>query len=306
METILTLTLNPSIDESVSVERIEEERKLRCSPPRYEPGGGGINISRVIRILGGRSTALFARGGPPGQILERALVEGGLDCRPIPISGWTRINFAVMERATNRQFRFNLPGPHLDGEAEPILELLERWDPAPGWLAASGSLPPGMPSDFYARLAQLARKRKIRLLVDGSGAALRSACEAGVSLLKPNLHELEELTGKSARSEPEQAEAAQTLIREKAAEAVAVSLGAAGALLAPPEGILRVKSPDVPVASRIGAGDSMAAGWLLALARGRPMAEAFRFGAAAGAATVMTPGTELCRRADVERLFEGM
>lgn len=307
MEPILTLTLNPSVDKSASVDQVVNEKKLRCSQARYEAGGGGINVSRAIHALGGDSTAMYTCGGPPGQMLQKALEEAGLNTSPSPIQEWTRVNFTANETSTGRQFRFNTPGPQLtEAEWQRCLEELKAVRPKPAYIVASGSLPPGVPDDFYARAAQIAKGLGSRMIVDTSEQALRLVAREGVYLIKPNLRELQFLAGSNIEEETQHEEAAQELIRTGQAEVVVVSLGATGALMASAQGCERLRSPAVPIRSRVGAGDSMVAGMVLSLAQGKSLKEAFRFGLAAGVAAVMTPGTELCRRADAERLFERM
>lgn len=304
MKRILTLTMNPSIDLNTSVKHIIAERKLRCTSLRREPGGGGINVSRVINRLGGASIALYPAGGPAGQMLQNLLDQEDIKHHPIPIEGWTRENFTILEEATGQQFRFGMPGPPLyESEWEQCLKEVLILDPKPDYVVASGSLPPGAPKDFFALLAQKLKPLQSRLIVDTSGEELRFAVEGSVYLLKPNMRELGELTGREIRDESEQEAVARKIVESGQSEVVVVSLGAAGALLVSKEGYERLRAPTVPIKSKVGAGDSMVAGIVLSLAQGRSLREAVLFGIAAGAAAVMTPGTELCRRKEVEQLY---
>jgi 6-phosphofructokinase 2 len=300
-----TLTMNPAIDKSSAVDQVVAEWKLRCEPPTYEPGGGGLNVSRAMRKLGGNSLALYAAGGFSGQVLSDLLDQEGLNHQAMAIAGLTRENFTILEKSTGQQYRFGMPGPTL-GEAEwrRCLEVISELLPQVDYLVASGRLPPGVPANFYGQLAKLAREHDTRLIVDTSGEALRLAVEEGVFLIKPNLREFAELTGRERVDEQEEERLAQELVSTGQSEAVVVSLGAAGVLAASAEGAERVRAPLVPINSKVGAGDSTVAGIVLALARGQSWREAVRFGVAAGAAAVMTPGTELCRQEDVERLYE--
>ena len=301
---IATLTMNPAIDKSSAVNQVVAEWKLRCDPPAYEPGGGGINVSRAMRKLGGDSVAFYLAGGLAGRMLIDLLDQEGLQHRAMSIAGVTRENFTVLEKSTGRQYRFGMPGPTVQ-EAEwrrcldEIIPLLSQID----YLVASGRLPPGVPPEFYAQLARLARKHNTRLVVDTSGEALRLAVEEGVFMIKPNLREFAELMGRESVDGLEEERLARELVATGRSETVVVSLGAAGVLAASAEGAERVRAPLVPIISKVGAGDSTVAGIVLALARGRSWREAVRFGVAAGAAAVMTPGTELCRREDAERLY---
>lgn len=306
MASTLTLTLNPTIDKSAEVDHVTSEKKLRCRSPRYEPGGGGLNVSRAIRKLGGESTALYLAGGLQGRRLQDLLDEEKLDHRPIPIAEPTRENLIVYEDKSGEQYRFGMPGPEVsESEWRGLLDSLRDRDPAPDYLVASGSQPPGVPDDFYARLARLCREREIRMILDASGPPLVEAIREGVFLVKPNVAELRTLAGTDDfQDEAELEELACRLTRDGVIEVVVASLGAAGAKLAWKDQCRRLRAPTVSIKSKVGAGDSMVAGIVLGLARGQSIPDAARFGVAAGAAAVMTPGTELCRREDAERLFE--
>lgn len=305
MQRVVTLTVNPTIDKSAKIEHVAADRKLRCEPPRHEPGGGGVNVSRAIKRLGGDSVALYPTGGPLGQMLNDLLDQEEVRCHPVPIEGMTRENLTVLEETSGRQFRFGMPGPTLQEEEwQQCLDELAAMAPKPAYIVASGSLPPGAPQDFYARVASLGKDNGSRVIVDSSGEALSAAARTGVYLLKPNMRELAQLAGHKIEGESQQESVAQDLIKNGCAEVVVVSLGAAGALLASEAGLVRLRAPTVQIVSKIGAGDSMVAAIVLALVRGKSLENAVRFGIAAGAAAVMTPGTELCRREDTEALYE--
>jgi 6-phosphofructokinase 2 len=307
MQTILTLTMNPTIDTSTAANRVVAERKLRCKAPHHEPGGGGINVSRAIRKLGGESVAFYPAGGPTGQLLRSLLDQEGVSQQAVAIEGWTRESWNVVDESTHHQYRFLMPGPELTAaEGQRCLDQLAALSPAPTYLVASGSLPPGVPEDYYAQVARVARKLGSRFVLDTSGAPLRLALQEGVYLLKPNLRELCELSGEDLEDEAQQARVAQQLVNRGQSEVVVLSLGASGALLASSEGCERLHSPAVRARSRVGAGDSMLAGIVLSLARGKLLRAAVRFGIAAGAAAVLSPGTGLCRLKDTERLVERM
>jgi len=302
---IATLTMNPSIDLSTSVEYVIADRKLRCKPSTYEPGGGGINVSRAIQRLGGSSSALYPAGGTFGQMLQNLLDQERISHCPIQIEESTRENVTVLEESSGRQFRFGMPGPALsETEWKRCLGTLVAVDLKPNYVVASGSLPPGVPEDFYAQLAQIATGLGIRLVVDTSGEPLRLASQAGVYLLKPNMNEIQSLVGREIQSELDLEETARELVEKGHSEVIIISLGAGGALMVSKDGCEHVRAPTVPIKSRVGAGDSMVAGIVLSLANGKSLGDAVRFGVAAGAAAVMTPGTELGRREDTERLYQ--
>ncbi|MFH0789724.1 MAG: 1-phosphofructokinase family hexose kinase [Pseudomonadota bacterium] len=302
---IITLTMNPAVDKSSSVDHVVAEWKLRCDPPVYDPGGGGINVSLAIRKLGGDSLTLYAAGGLSGGMLRDLLDKEGLNHQQITISGITRESLSVLEKSTGLQYRFNMPGPMiLEREWRDCLSKVSLLIPECEYLVASGGLPPGVPPDFYARLAKATRKEGVRMILDTSGIALRLALEEGVFLIKPNLREFAELTGLERTDEVEEEQRAKELVTGGKSQMVVISLGSAGVLAASAEGTERVPAPVVPIKSKVGAGDSTVAGMVLALSRGWSWPEALRFGVAAGAAAVMTPGTGLCRREDTERLYK--
>jgi len=300
---ILTLTVNPALDVSTSTAQVTSEHKLRCSATRIDPGGGGINVARVIRRLGGTALSLYAAGGPTGEAYRQLIAAEGLPTVMVPIHESTRQSFTVDETATGKQFRFVLQGPEFtEAEWTACLDTLAATMPVGGYIVASGSLPPGVPDDFYARVARLARSSGARCIVDASGAALTAALAEGVFLVKPSLRELETYAGVKLDTPESQADAAARLVASGAAEHVALTLGGAGAVLASASGVIRSDVPKVTVISTVGAGDSFVAAFVLRLAQGRTAAEAFRAGVAAGSATASTPATELCHREDVERL----
>lgn len=308
MQTIVTLTMNPALDKSTRTPTVAPEDKLRCETLQVEPGGGGVNVSRAIHKLGGVSQLLYVAGGMNGQAIETLLQADGLSGQRIPIAGNTRESFTVLEESSRHQYRFNMPGPTLAAaEWQQVLEIVAAL-PQPDYLVASGSLPPGVPDDFYALLAGQMAGTKTRVIVDTSGRALRELVQhpAPVYLIKPNLAELAELAGQEIDDDQEIIAAAQRIIDESGIQQIVVSLGAGGVIVVDDRRAARQRTPTVPIRSKIGAGDSTVAGIVLALARGLPGAEAVRFGVASGAAAVMTPGSELCRRADAERLFDSM
>jgi 6-phosphofructokinase 2 len=307
MHSIATLTMNPALDLSTATHRVEPTHKLRCGPARYDPGGGGINVARVVKILGGDATAVYAAGGPIGEILHSCLDAFGLKQHVVRIAGMTRENMTVDETSTGRQYRFVLPGPSLsDAEQRRCLEAVRALDPPPTYLVVSGGYPPGAAEDqLSVDVAALANEIGARLILDTSQAMLH-APDHGVFLMKPNLRELSRMVGRPLQDRADQVAAARSVIRLGRAEALVVSLGHNGALLVTETLAEHFPAPDVPIRSAVGAGDTMVGAIVLALQRGWGLVEATRYGVAAGSATLMTPGTELCRREDVERLYTEM
>jgi 6-phosphofructokinase 2 len=301
-----TLTLNPALDESTRVPRVEPDRKLRCAASVFHPGGGGINVARAIRNLGGRAVAVFPSGGESGRRLEELLRAEGVDAVAVPVAGSTRENLNVTEESTGRQYRFCKPGPLLKpADWKKCLEAVEALAPLE-YLVLSGSLPPGVPSDFYRLAATEARRHGTRVVLDASGDPLRFGAGAGIFLLKTSLSEFESLTGAPAAEKKDRVRAARGLIEQGRCEALVLTLGAQGALWVSDTEFGRVPGLPVPVSSGVGAGDSLVAGLLLKLSGGASLREAVAFGVAAGSAAVMRSGTELCRRPDVERLWESL
>lgn len=304
MTLIATLTMNPAIDVSTSVEAVEPTRKLRCRQGRRDPGGGGINVARVASRLGAETVAIFPSAGLAGQLLTRLVDLEGVKSIAVPVSGEAREDFTVLDERSGEQFRFVMPGPHIHGtEWMACLKALADLAVKPDLVCASGSLPPGAPDDFYARVACIVGSWGVRLALDTSGAPLKAALEEHPFLIKPNLRELSELTGLSLESEAAQIRACQELIRPRRLEAVVLTLGSAGALLVTRGQAWRARAPKLKAVSTVGAGDSFLGAMVWALAARKPIEEAFRYGMAGGSAAVMAQGTELCRSDDVLRLL---
>ncbi|MCX2739163.1 1-phosphofructokinase family hexose kinase [Pontibacter anaerobius] len=307
MSDIITITLNPALDKSTHVAQVIPEKKLRCDEPTFEPGGGGINVSRALKKLGGSSCAWILVGGPAGEGICNLLEKEGVDFKAIKTRNWTRENLMVMEDNSGNQYRFGMPGPELyEAEWRQCLDDLEKLpeQKIPRYVVASGSLPPGVPDDFYEQLAGVANRKNFKLIVDTSGPALTKAAGKGVYLLKPNLGELAALAGKEKISAMEQEEIARQVLDEGKSQVLVVSLGPRGAMLASKEGISYVVPPTMPQQSAVGAGDSMVAGMVLCLLQGGSLEDMVRFGVAAGTAATMTPGSELCRKEDTDKIYQ--
>jgi 6-phosphofructokinase 2 len=302
---IITLTINPSIDMSASAKQIIAEKKIRCSNPVYEPGGGGINVARAIKNLGGESVAFYTCGGNNGIHFKSLIEASGIKHHPIQIEDNTRENITISEESSERQFRFVMPGPVLKKqEWENILEELISCKEKPEFIVASGSLPAEMPKDFYAEVAKIGKSIGAKVIVDTSGEALKHAIDAGVYMIKPNIGEMKQLMHEDFLNENQLEEAAKEMIKEGKVEVVFVSLGSAGAHVVTKEISEHLRAPTVPVKSKVGAGDSTVAGVTLHLSRGNSVHDSVLYGIACGAAAVMTPGSELCRKNDAERLYK--
>lgn len=304
MKHIVTVATNPSLDKSTEIENLAPEQKLRCKAPNWQAGGGGINVARVIQRLGGSPVAIFTAGGPAGKMLCDLLDEEAVRQEVIPIRGLTRTSFAVRETSSNQQYRFSVPGPQLSKkEWQSCFQALQNKRPKPDYLVLSGGLPPGVPDDFYGRIASWANENQIRIILDTHHAPLAQAVKRGVYLVKPNLRELRQLTGRKLEYEQSQREAIHELIKRGGAQYIVLSLGAAGAFFASAEGIAHLRAPTVTIRSKVGAGDSMVGGIVWALANDYEPLAAAQFGVASGAAAVMSAGSELCQPADVFDLY---
>jgi len=301
---IATLTINPAIDIFVNVGRVEPTRKMRCSAPKRDPGGGGINVARVAHRLGSDVVAIYPTGGAIGKLLHRLVDREGIDSLVTPSHVETRENFTAYEETTGEQYRFVLPGSALHRpEWEAVLDKLTTLPEKPKFVVASGSVPPGVPEDFFARVAREAKRLDAQCVIDTSGAALKAALKEGVALIKPNLVELSDLIGTSLTTDDARITACRKLIKDGCVGMVALTLGEDGALLVTPDQVWRAEPLTIEPVSTVGAGDSFLGGLVGALASGKSLPQAFRVAVAAASAAVLSPGTELCREEDVQKLL---
>jgi 6-phosphofructokinase 2 len=305
MKPVVTLTLNPTIDGSASADVIAPVRKIRTSDERYHPGGGGINVARVVAELGGDALALYLAGGATGAILDDLLKNIGVARRCIPIAGYTRIAHTVFERSSAQEYRFVPEGPEVsEAEWEACLSELAKLDF--DYIVVSGSLPRGLLDTAYGGVVDIAAAKDSRIVLDTSGNALKATLGKGVFLVKPNRGELEDLVGRPLARTDQLITAAQTLIANKSAAIVAITLGEDGALIISENEAWHSVAPPITANSAVGAGDSFVGAVTLALAQGRPLDAVLAYGVAAGTAAVLSPGAELSRAADVERLYAAM
>lgn len=300
---LLCLTMNPSVDLATETAEVVPTHKLRCSPTAHDAGGGGINVARTVVRLGGACLALCPAGGPTGDWLRRRLAEEGMASRFVASAEDTRVSFTVHEGRSGQEFRFVMPGPRLsEAEWRACLDALDATDPFPGLLVASGSLPPGVPDDFYARVARLAAERGGRLVLDTSGAPLDAALQAGVFLVKPNLRELSAHLGRELPDRPAQLAAVRQLVASGRCEAVALSLGHRGALLATRQAAWFAPPLAIEPRSAVGAGDSFVGGMVWALTQGLGWSDSLVWGVACGTGALLSVSTGLCRAADALHL----
>ncbi len=300
---IVAMSLNPTIDVASEADLVRPTHKVRTSNESYDPGGGGVNVARVITVLGGKASVICPGGGFSGQMLDDLLGQMDIARTIVPIGGNTRISFTVFERKTGLEYRFIPNGPKLSpDEIEACLEAVRNAEY--DYFIASGSVPLGAPTDILAQIAKIVHDRGGKFILDSSGAGLSVTLQhVPVYMVKPSIGELEALMGRRLDDESAR-EAAVDLVKRGRAEVVAVTLGAAGAMVATKDGVLRMRSPRVQAHSAVGAGDSFVGAMTLALSQGRPIDDALTFAIAAGAASVVTPGTRLCLAADVKRIYD--
>lgn len=303
MTDILTITLNPALDVLTTIDKVSDTHKMRCGEVIKHPGGGGVNVARVLHRLGANCVALYLAGGVTGERHHKLMNAEKVRCHVLPIAEETRESFSVHESSSGNDFRFVLPGPQVsEAEYEACFDYVAQHMPKQ-FLVISGGLAPGVPEHFYARLAALAKQHGVRVVLDANGPALAEALKVGVYLFKPSLRELRELTGQALPDEASQMAAAQHLIHSGQAEIVAISLGADGAMVISANEHWCAHSLKVSVRTTIGAGDSFVAAMLWALSRDESLRKAFQSGMASGAAALLQPGTSLSDAAEIARLL---
>jgi 6-phosphofructokinase 2 len=300
---IVTITVNPALDKSAHFKGLVPEQKIRCEEPRYDAGGGGINVSKAISRLGGTSLAVFTSGGPTGKMLEGLISKEIIEYKAVEIQSWTRESFVGVDDNTNSQYRFSFPGPVISSaEKEEVIKTIQELKPK--FLVVSGGLNKDLETDFYQKIAEIAKGAKTKMIVDTSGEALNKVLETGVYMIKPNVGELAKLIGVERLELEEVNKAAKQIIAKGGAEIVVVSLGPQGAVLVTKDNYEFVPAPNVAKKSTVGAGDSMVGGMVWALSQNKSMKEIIRWGVACGSAATMNEGTQLFKFEDAQRLFD--
>jgi len=303
MEKIITITLNPSIDKTTATDKVVPEKKLRCIHPTYEPGGGGINVSRALQHMGCKSTAMHFAGGYSGNFFKKLLQKENVESIAIPVLANMRTNIIIYENSTGLQYRFGMVSEAVqERDWKVFLKRLELQD-GYEYVVASGSLPDGVPADFFGKVAAIVKKKNAKLIIDTSGEALKHAVKEGVYLIKPNIGELSNLYGKENLQKEEVVIAARSIIQQGGCEIMVVSMGKEGAVLISADKSFQVTAPEVTVKSTVGAGDSMVAGMVLAVSKGWELEEVLKYGIACGTAATINAGTALCSKEDVERIY---
>ena len=305
MTNILTITMNPALDVSTAVDEVRHTSKLRCEPMQRRAGGGGVNVARELHRLGADVVAFYTAGHSTGRVMWSLLQQEGVSCHPHPISGFPRESFTVLEHSTGHEYRFVLPGPEITTqEWEDALTDIGKMCQPQSLVVASGSLPPGVPVDFYARVSRVVQAAHGSLIVDTSGEPLSAALEHGVFMVKPSLHEMRDLCGKPLLQLHEVRDAARELVQRGAAKIVVVSMGEVGALMVNGDGAWYAPPLPVVVHSAVGAGDSFVAGMVWALSGGFSAADAFARGVACATATLTSVNSGLGDTAQVLELLK--
>jgi 1-phosphofructokinase len=301
---IITVTLNPAIDQTVEVERFEVGDTNRVLSSRIDVGGKGINVARGLKELHYEPLAMGFAPGDLGRMIEDLLTDSGIGCDFVYVAGETRTNLTILDRSTHTHTVLNGPGPELtDRDREQFLARLRKRLRRDTWLVIAGSIPPPGDPEIYVQLIRTAREHRALAALDADGPVVRAVLEAGArpALVKLNDHELHRLDGRPAATEAQVAEGAER-IQTYGVPNVIVTRGGEPAVALTTGGDFRVHVPRVLVRSAVGAGDVFLAGLLLGLKRGDGWPAALALAAAAGSSCCLTPGTQLCREADVRRL----
>lgn len=298
---IVTVTLNPAVDQTAWVQRLEPGRVHRVLESNIDPAGKGINVSRMAHRLGWPTIAFGFLAGDTGNIIRKALQNEGVQFHFVRTAGQTRVNLTVVD-GSGEATSFYGPGPPTTPEAMTSLEaLVQFWLPACHVLVLAGSLPPDAPPEVYATFVRKARDSGVKVFVDADADALRNAVVAGPDLIKPNVAEAERLLERSLPDEAAVVAAARELVG-RGIGTVVISMGARGAICAQIDKAFRICPPEVERRSTVGSGDAMVAGVAVSLARGDSIEDALILGTAAGAATAMSEGTALGSPDDIQAL----
>jgi 1-phosphofructokinase family hexose kinase len=299
---IVTLTLNPTIDQTLVLDRFVAGDTLRVKSSRFDPGGKGVNVSRVVNELGGESVAMgFAPGGL-GRYIEQTLKAQGVECDFVHTKGEARTNITIVDQSRHIHTILSDPGPQTDARfVGQLLTKLRKRLRANDWLVVAGSIPPPLSPDIYAEIITMARENWVHTVLDADGPALVAGVAARPEMVKGNRRELERLLDRHLGDEESTLEAALTL-KEMTIRRAVVTRGREGAVAVCDDGSWRSVAPRVRAVSAVGSGDAFLAGVVLSLSGGATMEAALRLGVAAGTACVLTPGTELCHRREVDIL----
>ena len=301
---IVSFTPNPALDLTLLVPQLEVGEVNRAAESYLDPGGKGINLSRVVHRLGGATVALSVLGGHVGKLAERALRKEGIAFEFVWLRAETRLNVIVQDQSTREGTRIWDTGPAVgpDGVAR-IRAMVKRRLQGATVFVSTGSLLPGLPEDFHHGMIEAARKQGVKTILDADGKWLMSALPAQPDLIKPNVREAESILGRKLPDEAAAIAGARELL-DHGPTAVLLSMGGRGSILATADGTYKAIPPKIELRSTVGSGDSMVAGMALAMARGQPLVEGLRIGTAAGAATATSVGTQLASAEEIRELLD--
>jgi len=299
---IVTLTVNPAIDRTISVDRLAFEDRAYVNSSRESAGGRGINASRVIQSFGGQTLAVLISGGDTGKRLEEYLAGCGYPIAVVPVKNDIRTNLTITDKQ-GLTVNLNEAGPTVTKTELARVERVVRESLRKAqWLMVCGSLPPGAPASFYARLIVMAREKKVKTLLDADGDALREGLDARPTVVAPNQQEAERLLGRTLLTRTHFLEAA-VQIRAMGAESVVLSVGSRGAIGAFADGLLEALPPRIDALCPIGAGDALRAAYTWSASRNASQAEALRWGVAAGTASARLPGMNFASLHQTEEIY---
>jgi len=286
---ILTLTINPAIDQIVSVDKLVFEDRAYILDQTEAAGGRGVNASVVIHAFGGKTLALLTSGGAAGEKMEKSLSQMGFPFEVVRVRQESRSNLTISDKQ-GLTVKLNQVGQPLDAhELTQIRRLVELRLAKTRWLMICGSVQPGVPASFYCEIIEMAKAHGVKTLLDTDGDALVHGAEAKPTVITPNQHEAERLLGRALLTRSQFLEAVDHL-KSMGPESVILSLGSRGAIAAGPDGIFEALPPRVDALCPIGAGDSLAAAFTWAMDKKKAFYESLRWGVAAGTAAAILPG----------------
>jgi 1-phosphofructokinase len=298
---IVTVTPSPALDRTLQVDRLDFGGVARVSGVREDPGGKGVNVSRVLNQFGWPTTALGFIGGSIGRRLDEELRRYGIVTDFVSVGGETRVNLSLTDG--ERELKVNEAGPPVDSRAVgALIEKVRCHARGSRAVVLAGSLPPGAGEEFYAELVEVVRQEGSRPVLDAEGAPLRLGIAARPFLVKPNLRETEVLLGRSLSTEADISQAARSL-GDRGIEVVVISLGGSGALMACRGRVWMAEIPLTKTVSTVGAGDSLLAYLLMAILKGVDPASSLLRATAAGLASTNLPGSQLCTPTEVDRMI---
>jgi 6-phosphofructokinase 2 len=302
---IVTITLSPCLDKSTTVEKFVPEKKLKCSYPLFEAGGGGINVSRALNNFKTDSLCVYISGGYTGKILNNLVFHEKLNAAPVASNSYTRENFIVFENQTHLQFRFGMPvNPVPKKEWKAVIARVKKVKAK--YLVLSGSVWPEIDKEFFEELHKYIKRHNVNFVADTAGNALRAVLRTGAYLIKPNQNEFSQLYGKDPLSAKQIVVKAKELVKAGVVQNILVSLGAEGAVLINDKEAIQFVPPKLKVKSTVGAGDTMVAGIVYQLNKGKSISEAVKFGVACGSATTINSGMQLGTLAGAKKLLSSV